>query len=211
MTSDPEARRPPPRLARDQAPAPAPSPPARTRAPRRNRARTRHHPRTRRHPPTRKTDPAAAMTSTPTAPGHPAPQPPAGPYVTVAELAAATRISRNTIYRLIHAGQIPGTVRITPRTLRIPASAARQLTAPAPHRPRRRAPRTPDPLSHARRIAAALARQIRSGTYHRDNPLPPNAALAARWDTTDSTICAAKQLLAARGILHFRQGRYRIP
>jgi excisionase family DNA binding protein len=157
------------------------------------------------------------MTSTPTAPGHPAPQPPDGPYITVAELAAAIRVSRNTIYRLIEADQIPGTIRVSTRTLRIPASAASQLLAA-----RTTAPPCPAPLTRAklsqwsagtviRQIAADLAAKISDGTYHRRRPIPANATLAARWRTSPQTVETAKRLLAAHGILTFAGGRYRIP
>lgn len=46
-------------------------------------------------------------------------------YVTAHELAALLHTSPMTVYRLVKDGALPGTIRITERLLRIPASSAR--------------------------------------------------------------------------------------
>jgi excisionase family DNA binding protein len=47
------------------------------------------------------------------------------PLLTVAEVAAMLRVSKMTIYRLVHAGDLPA-LRVS-RSFRIPAAAARTL------------------------------------------------------------------------------------
>lgn len=50
------------------------------------------------------------------------PPPAHSPYLTVGEVAGRLRLSRFTIYRMVNAGQFPGTVR-TLRAYRIPETA----------------------------------------------------------------------------------------
>ena len=65
-------------------------------------------------------DPQAAARET----GHTSTR--TGDLLTVAEVAAMCRVSKMTIYRLIHAGELAA-VRVG-RSLRIPAGAAHNLT-----------------------------------------------------------------------------------
>lgn len=55
-------------------------------------------------------------------PGFPAPR-----FMTVAEVAELTRVSRMTVYRMVHAGELPA-VRVG-RSFRVPEAAVRQLLA----------------------------------------------------------------------------------
>jgi excisionase family DNA binding protein len=48
-------------------------------------------------------------------------------FLTVAEVADAARVSRMTVYRLVHAGELPA-VRVG-RSFRVPESAVAQLLA----------------------------------------------------------------------------------
>ena len=52
-------------------------------------------------------------------------------YLSVAELAACVHASKATIYRVIQAGELPGVIRPSGRTLRIPVRSARQWLAKA--------------------------------------------------------------------------------
>lgn len=56
------------------------------------------------------------------------PAPDATAFLTVEEIAARLRTSKMTVYRLIHAGQLPGVVRVG-RTFRIPETAYRAFLA----------------------------------------------------------------------------------
>ena len=55
-----------------------------------------------------------------TDPGHPGP-PEWGGLMTVVEVAAALRVSRTTVYRLVHAGTLPG--KRLGRSVRVPRHA----------------------------------------------------------------------------------------
>lgn len=48
-------------------------------------------------------------------------------FMTVAEVADVTRVSRMTVYRMVHAGTLPA-VRVG-RSFRVPESAVRQMIA----------------------------------------------------------------------------------
>lgn len=47
------------------------------------------------------------------------------PYVTVIDVAKFLRVSKMTVYRAAKAGRIPGVVRITERTIRLPSEGVR--------------------------------------------------------------------------------------
>lgn len=51
-------------------------------------------------------------------------------FLTVAEVADAARVSRMTVYRLVHSGELPA-VRVG-RSFRVPESAVEQLLAAPP-------------------------------------------------------------------------------
>lgn len=70
--------------------------------------------------------------TTPTEP-EPEPEPSQVRLYTVAEVAGLFRVSRMTIYRLVHAGDLPA-IRVG-RLLRIPASALTAVLTPAGERP----------------------------------------------------------------------------
>lgn len=53
--------------------------------------------------------------------------PPAPQFLTVAEVATLTRVSRMTIYRMVHSGELPA-VRVG-SSYRVPRSAVEQLIA----------------------------------------------------------------------------------
>lgn len=48
-------------------------------------------------------------------------------FMTVAEVAELTRVSRMTVYRLVHSGELPA-IRVG-RSFRVPEAAVRQLLA----------------------------------------------------------------------------------
>jgi DNA-binding GntR family transcriptional regulator len=53
----------------------------------------------------------------------------------------------------------------------------------------------------AERVAAGLARRIRSGRYRKYEQLPPNYGVAREYDVSIATLIRAKRLLAEHDVL----------
>lgn len=51
------------------------------------------------------------------------------------------------------------------------------------------------------RVAADLAKRIRSGRYRQYDQLPPNADLASEYDVSIATLVRAKRMLAGHSVL----------